>query len=665
VLDLRSKNHRTILTAIGLTLSWAMICLIRTSSAEAAPNQVVSSKTSVRKASVRKADPVEIKPIVTEREFDERFFEGCRAALDTPQTAVFEFTLTEQIGKPAGQITHQTAGQTAGQESAQAQQFAQVGPELPRLLPPSSPEQPLPDQPLPTLPPPEDLLPPASPAVPDQTPGDIPSQVFVERFNVVGSTVFSEAELAEATAPFQGRDISFAELLQARSAITQLYVDRGYITSGAFIPPQTIADGVVTIQVLEGSVEAINIAGTRRLNPSYVRSRIGLVTTSPLNQERLLEGLQLLQLDPLIQSISADLQAGTRPGTSVLQVEVSEADSFNVQLSADNGRSPSVGSFRRQIQFEQANLTGLGDALVVGYANTDGSNELNGSYTLPLNPRNGTLRLALGGANSRVIQEPFDAANITAPSRYLELSYRQPIIQSPTEELALGFTASRQESQTEVDGEGIPLSLDADENGRTRVSALRFFQEWTERSSQHVFAVRSQFSLGVDWFDATVNDEFPDSRFFSWRGQGQWVRLLAPDTLLLVRGDMQLSDNPLVSLEQFSLGGPQTVRGYRQDALLTNDGALFSTEIRLPIVRVPEVSGLLQVVPFVDVGTAWHNPDVELNPSTLAGVGVGLLWQQEDFSARLDWGIPLVQVEGDKNTWQENGVYFSVVYSPF
>jgi hemolysin activation/secretion protein len=530
-------------------------------------------------------------------------------------------------------------------------------------LPPVIPQPPLPEQPLPILPAPSDLLvPPTAPPI--QIPGNAPSSVFVERFNIVGSTVFSQAELDAVTAPFRGRSITFAELLQARSAITQLYVERGYVNSGAYIPPQTIEAGVVTIQVVEGSLEAINITGTRRLNPSYIRSRLALVSTTPLNQRRLLEGLQLLQLDPLIQTISADLQAGTRPGTSILQVEVKEADSFNVQLSLDNGRSPNVGSFRRQIQFDQANLTGLGDSLSVNYTNTDGSNEVNGSYTLPLNPRNGTLRLAVGRANSRIIQPPFDQADIAAPSQYYELTYRQPLIQTPTEELALGVIASRQESQTQANGQGIQFSNDADSNGRTRISAIRLFQEWTQRGRQHVLAARSQFSLGVDWFGATVSDGNPDSRFFAWRGQGQWVRLLAPDTLLLLRTDMQLTDSPLVALEQFSIGGAQSVRGYRQDQLLTNNGAFFSTELRLPLIRQSPI-GVLQLTPFIDAGTAWNNPDSGSTPNTLVGIGVGLLWQRQDFSARLDWGIPLISVSGEKRTWQENGIYFSIVYTPF
>jgi hemolysin activation/secretion protein len=44
---------------------------------------------------------------------------------------------------------------------------------------------------------------------------------------------------------------------------------------------------------------------------------------------------------------------------------------------------------------------------------------------------------------------------------------------------------------------------------------------------------------------------------------------------------------------------------------------------------------------------------------------LGLLWQQDNFSARLDWGIPLVPIDGEKQTWQENGIYFSLIYRPF
>jgi hemolysin activation/secretion protein len=531
--------------------------------------------------------------------------------------------------------------------------------------------EPLPEpEPLRPLPPPEELLetPPAT--FPDEIPGELPETITVSGFEVVGSTVFDDATLAEATAPFTNRPISFAELLQARSAVTQLYIDAGYVTSGALIPPQTLEDGIVTIQVVEGSLEEIVVTGNRRLNSSYIRERLELAAEPPLNVPRLLEGLQLLQLDPLIQNISAELSAGLRPGTSLLEVEVTEADTFAVQLAADNGRSPTVGSFRRRVQVSEANLLGLGDGLSIGYSNTDGSDGLDASYTLPLNPRNGTLNFSYGTTDSEVIEDPFNFLDIQSESRYYEITYRQPLTLTPTEEFALSLTASRRESESEfleeLLGEALPFpSLGADEEGRTRVSALRFSQEWTRQSSRQVWAARSQFSLGLDALDSTVNENAPDSRFFSWRGQGQYVRLLAPDTLLLVRADIQLADESVVPLEQFGIGGQQTVRGYRQDFLLTDNGALLSAEVRLPILRVRNIDGLLQVVPFFDIGTGW-NAGEDPDPNTLIGIGAGLQWRQGDrLTARLDFGLPLVSVDSEGTTWQEDGIYFSIVYTPF
>lgn len=528
--------------------------------------------------------------------------------------------------------------------------------------------RPLPELPQP-LPPPEELLQPQQPAPtpPEALPNNVSGTITVDKFQVVGSTIFSPETLAEVLAPFTQKPISFAELFQARSAVTQLYIDQGYITSGAYIPPQKLSGGIVKIQVVEGRLEDIKVNGTKRLNPNYVRSRIAVATSQPLNRNRLLESLQLLQLNPLIQNLSAELSAGLHPGESLLQVEVTEAQSYSMQLGTDNGRVPSVGSFRRRLQLNEANFLGQGDGISFAYANTDGSNAFDATYALPINPRNGTLSFSYGSTSSDVIEPPFDRLDINSNSRYYELSLRQPLSQSPTEEFAIGLTAARRESETSLLDTPFPLALGSDEQGRTRISALRFFQEWTRRNSREVIAARSQFSVGVGAFDATINDTAPDSRFYAWQGQAQWVRLLARDTLLLVRADVQLADRSLVSLEQFSLGGIESVRGYRQDLLLTDNGAFASAEVRLPILRIPQLNSVLQIAPFIDVGTAWNSSGRSApDPNALASVGLGLRLSSGDrFTARLDWGIPLVSVDSSERTWQENGVYFSVFYNPF
>ena len=546
--------------------------------------------------------------------------------------------------------------------------LSQVPSSSPDIEPPSSAPQPEPAPPEsfpePVLPIPE-MAP--RPDRPGLRPDGLPATVQVERFEVVGSTVFSPEELAAMTAKFlQQGPLTFQDLLAAADAITQHYLEAGYITSGAFLPEQKIEAGVVKLQVLEGGLETIEVTGTRGLSPGYVRSRLAVATKTPLNRERLIEALQLLQRDPLIETLSTELSSSPEPGLSRLKVEVKEARSFYVEAFLDNGRSPSVGSFRRGVRIRSWNLSGWGDRAEATYSNTDGSNGLNLSYSRVLNPYNGTLSVAFGVTSSDVIEPPFEVLEIESDSRFYEVTLRQPLIQNPNQEFALGLTFSRQESETELLDIPFPLSAGADEDGRTRVSALRFFQDLTLRDEWQVFSLRSQFSLGLDAFGATLNDDRPDSRFFAWRGQVQWVRLLAPDTLFLLQGDIQLADGSLLSLEQFGLGGLDRLRGYRQDFLLTDNGIFASAELRIPVFRASDGSGTIQIAPFLDFGTGWNAGSADPDPSTLLSAGLGLRAQFSDrLTARFDWGIPIVSVDSSDRTWQENGLLFSMNYTLF
>lgn len=620
--------------------------------------------------------------------------------------------------------------------TSQASQLTQTVPgNLPRDIPPQIlPRDPIPPDtaPLPAtppspLPPPDQLLQPPGPTlvVPEILPDAAAQTVFVEGFRVEGGTVFDPDALADlawwvALNPDQplpqplihplrgkhcpenllqssagsqtqstkttdtenthvaasetGRELSFERLLRARAAITQLYIECGYLTSGAILRPQTPEDqdNIVIFEMIEGSLEDIEVTGLGRLNPDYIRSRLDLATPPPLNREELVEGLQLLQLNPLVRRISADLQTGTRPANNILQVEVIEADAAKVELDLNNNRSPSVGSFERGITFNHANLSGLGDRFSVTYNNTEGSNQIQGSYTLPVSPRNATIGLRAGYTSNNVVESPFDDLEINAESYFYEATFRHPIFQKPTEELFLGLTLSHQSTQTKLginDLGPFQLSPEADSDGRTRVSAIRFTQEWIKRNPRQIFAANSQFSLGLDLLDSTINDNLPDSRFFSWRGQGQWVQLLNDQgLLLLLRTGVQLTGDSLLSMEQFSLGGQDTVRGYRQDEVLTDNGLYASAEARWPVLTVRDRQGVLYLTPFLDVGTGW-NTDSSTNQdddTTLLGTGMGLLWTMGDeLTARLDWGIPLISVDARERTWQESGIYFSIKFSSF
>jgi hemolysin activation/secretion protein len=544
---------------------------------------------------------------------------------------------------------------------------------------PIPPQTPQPETPTP-LPPQEEILKPneSTPTPEEELPDTLSGKITVTRFEFSGSTVFTLEELAAVTQSYLNRPITFSELLQARSAVTKLYTDNGYVTSGAYIPPQTIENGVVQIEIVEGSLETINVDIKGRLTADYVRDRIALATDKPLNVDRLLEALQLLQVNPLIARISAELSAGTRPGTSILDVNIEAANTFSAQALLDNGRVPAVGSFRRGVEFSEASLLKLGDTIRGAYRNTDGSDDFDFDYTLPINARNGTIKAAYRKVYSEIISpEIFRRLDFDSEYERYALEYRQPIVQTPNQEFALGVSFDHQNSQSVLGAfEDQPFVVPGTENdGKTRVSSLRLFQQWTQRNEEQVIGARSEFSFGLDAFsstnsfDAAFNDQAPETRYFAWRGQAQWVQLLAPDTLLVARSDLQFSDAHLVSLEQFSLGGLGSVEGYRQNQVLTDNGIFAGLEVRLPIVDSSDIEGtLVQVIPFVNAGTGWNNAGVaNPDPATLVSLGLGLQWQQDDFfTARIDWGIPLIDENVDEsNTWQENGIHFSIIFKPF
>ncbi len=567
-------------------------------------------------------------------------------------------------------------------------QTVDINPDAPKISPqdinPPPPSPSLPETP-PTSPPsPEELLP-----FPSTSPGELlntEEKITVTEFTFTGNTLFTTEELNQKfTQDFTNQPLSLNRLLKIANDIAELYAEQGYNTSGAIISiPETTQQkgkGIVEIKVIEGELSEIIVLAKEdslKLNPDYIRSRLNLATSKPLNIYELQEALQLLQLNPLIDSISATLSAGTSREQSILEIKVTEADTFNIQVFADNNRSPSVGSFRRGSTITEANLLGWGDRLNLSYANTDGSDAFDLAYTVPINPQNGTLSFIFSDTTNDVIEPPFKDLDIESESNTYELSLRQPIIQNINrntrsfDEVALGISAFWRGSKSSFENDPAPLSPGAEADGDINIFALRFTQEWTRQNASSVLAFRSEFSVGLDALDSTTNEQIsgveriPDSRFFSWRGQTQYVYLLAPETLFILRGSLQIANDALFGAEQFSLGGFSTVRGYRQDTILTDNGFLASAEVRIPIIKGFSESGIIQIVPFIDYGKGWNkSTNTNPKPQNLASVGIGLLWREDNFNCRLDYGIPLIDVDSRERTLQEQGLHLSLQWNLF
>ena len=505
---------------------------------------------------------------------------------------------------------------------------------------------------------------------------ELPENIDPQRIKIIGNTVIDTAEL-EALINSDRSTISQDDLRLIIEKINSIYRDRGYLTSGVVREPKLKRNGIIFIPVTEGKIEKINISGLTRLRESYIRKRLLRDGDRIFNREKLIEELQLLQVNSLIDDISATVVAGSSIGNNVLEVEVRQDDLFYLEVSLDNLGSLASGSFRRQLKVNHDSVLGLGDRFYAVYTNTDGRNSLdNISYSFPFNAKNGRVGLNYHIGKAEFIDEPFDRFDLDLESQAFSVSLYQPVYQTPKQELALGIALSYVDIQTTFSDVPFRLNRSANQEGELNISAIHFYQDYVRRGRGDRFDLRSQLSLGVDLFDATQNADDPDSNFFIWRGQTSYLRKLTSDLNLSFKSYWQLSDRPLVYFQQypqklFTLGREEEafiLRGYRTNALAGDNGVYATAELQANVLKIDKLNSVLQLTPFVDFGTAWNDSDndFELEESTLIAAGLGIrLLVNENFRARVDWGIPLIDLETDRGSLQEDGITFNIEYRPF
>lgn len=508
---------------------------------------------------------------------------------------------------------------------------------------------------------------------PTSSPTSSPSSttVQVEKIEVVGSTIFTPEELNPISQPLEGKAVSLEELRIAADKITQLYLDRGYITSRAVLVDQAIENGVVQIRVLEGKLEKIEVEGTDRVDQNYIRNRVELGAGVPLNSGSLEDQLRLLRADPLFKNVEASLRAGSSVGQSILIVRVTEADPFEMSIGADNYSPPSIGSERFGTNISYRNLTGVGDKISASYyaTATGGADIYDFSYLLPINPMNGTFQFRAAPNRNNVTQSPFNIFNIRGQSSLYDFSYRQPLVRTPREEFALSLGFTWQDGQTFTFAGPTPFGIGPDANGNSRTRVIKVGQDYLSRDVAGAWALRSLFSIGTGFFDATLNTHpIPDGRFFSWLGQIQRVQVLNEDNFLIAQADVQISANSLLPSQQFVIGGGQSLRGYRQNIRAGDGGIRFSLEDRITVDRDEAGGARIILAPFIDGGWIWNQADNPNNASLqserfLAGAGMGIIIQPlPRLSIRIDYGLPLVPISDRGNNLQDSGFYFSFNY---
>lgn len=516
------------------------------------------------------------------------------------------------------------------------------------------------------------------------------SKVWVRRFRFEGNTAFSEGELSKIVAPFLGRPLLREELDDARRAVTLHYVHHGYINSGAVLPDQPVTDGVVTIRIIEGRVTAIHLTGNHWLRDGFITDRVNRWVGPPVNLNELQDGLQLLRQNHNIEQVNAELRPGNKPGEGVLDLRVKEPQPFRVGLQIDNHRPPSVHSMEILLTAADLNLTGNSDPLSVMYGIAEGGmngfefsdlKNMGATYTLPFTQYDTTLQLFGNRSDYAVVEEPFRPLNINSSTVRYGAKVRQPFWQGNNHEIAISAGFDREESSSFNLGKPYDFPESGSVNGRTAVSVLRLSQEWTDRRLNHVAVIRSTFNVGVDAFGVTDDGSDRTSKFFSWQGQGQYARRLwNTSNQIVLRAAGQWTQDQLLPIEQFSVGGANSVRGYRENQLVRDRGMFASAELHLPVLYDKKGSPLIQLVPFYDFGGGWDMVASPVYPfgsssiltgssrqvTTISSAGIGILITPcKQVSAELFWGHPFRRVDSPHDDPQDLGLSFRVNIEAF
>jgi hemolysin activation/secretion protein len=489
---------------------------------------------------------------------------------------------------------------------------------------------------------------------------------------VFGNTILNPFELNSLLSPTKGQPVNQQITCQIAQEMTQVYRDRGYVLAQVYpvVDRKTNAlattTGEVRFLVAEGCLENIEITGTTRLKPSYINSRVAAGAKTPFNANKINDFLALIQTDPKIGKLEVQgFEAGKSFGSNVLSLKVTEANALSGFVGVDSSIAPIFGGVRGVGGLTYRNVTGNGDDLSVFYfrSSTGEAQGADVSYQLPINPMNGQIQVRYAPSVSSIVLQPNDRifkSNVNTA----ELNYRQPLIRTASQEFALSLGLSFQDQQVSLDGLNSAIVAGADSEGKTRTRVVQFSQEYTSLDDLGNWTLRSQFNLGLGGLGATNNPRpTPDGKFVSWQGQAQRVQRLSPNNYAVAQFGFQLTPDPLLPNQQFTLAGDRSVLGYRQNLRSSDNGIRLSLEDRAIIGRNSQGQGTLQLLANVNAAQLWNNGGATFDKGFLASVGVGAIWEPlPKLVTRLDYSIPLVKTDDRGNSFQDSGFTFSIGY---
>lgn len=512
-------------------------------------------------------------------------------------------------------------------------------------------------------------------------------RVVVERFELVGVRDLPQydifraeiEELAEDARQERPDGFTIGQLEAVTDQITNYYRARGLILANAILPVQSVTEGVVELQVIEGRLGRILTEGNQIYTEDTLARPFGHLVGEPVSQSEVESALLVLTDFPGLVAFGM-FQPGQRVGETDLLIRVPNEQRFNATVRTDNHGSETTGLLRGRATAEWNNITGNADQLGVTLQHTAfPANSLFAAMDYQIVFDRFWRASAYARRNSFTVGGDFEELDIAGTSHQLGIAAERIWMRSREQNLSTRLELSSRQAETE----GVQANQD-----RLSVLTLGINYDSVDTRLGGLNYAGLEISKGFNnllWAmgDSDSADSLPSDQRPSRRGsdgdyaEGSFLKFLAfysrlqnvtANSSILARTEFQYSPDLLVSMEQYAIGGPDHVRGFQSSYALYDTGGLASLEyiVQAPFIGdQPAFSGwrwgeLLQFSVFYDHTTGEKNDPLlsEVNGwFQMSSIGAGLRFGIPDqLTSRLQFAVPLIDEseqddEGSPKVW--------------
>lgn len=420
----------------------------------------------------------------------------------------------------------------------------------------------------------------AQPAAPAQ-----PAQRFdIDDFAVQGADKLPQIEIEEAIYPFLGPNKTADDVEKARAALEKAYHDKGFQTVSVAVPPQNVGRKVVVLKVTELKVGRLRVKNSRYFDVDRIKQTApSLKEGSVPNFKDVTKDIVALNQWP-DRRVTPALRAGVTPGTVDVDLNVEDKAPIHASVEVNNRQSPSTTATRLNATVHYDNLWQLGHSASFSYQvapeRRRDAEVFSGSYLARL-PNLDWINLLIYGVSSNSSVASVGGTNIVGPGQIIGT---RAVMTLPGRD---GFfhTLSAGLDYKHFD-QTVALGTDQFSSPVTYYPAVASYgatfqgENFTTQFNASVtYNLRTLSSSAAD-FDA--KRYFASPSFTHFNADVSHTQELPEGFQLWGKVQSQVADGPLVSSEQISVGGMDTVRGYLESETLGDDGVVGNFEVRSP-----------------------------------------------------------------------------------